>query len=242
VSERDRYRLSFESVAETYERARPLYAAEALAWMAERLPLRRVLDLGAGTGKLTRQLVELGADVVAVEPGDEMRAVFARVLPEVELLAGSAEAIPLAEASVDAITAGQAFHWFEPAAALHEMHRVLRPGGGVALLWNEWDADDPLMHALGEIVDRYRPDWIREPDWEHPLQSTPLFENRELRTFKHAESVEPDVLVERVSSISSIVNASGEDRERALADVRALVGGGPVPTALVTRVGVADRA
>src|SRR6266852_2460351 len=124
----DRYRCSFDSVADRYERARPPYADEALAWIAERLPFERVLDLAAGTGKLTRQLVARGADVVAVEPGDAMRAVLERIVPEAHALAGSAEAIPLPDASVDAITVGQAFHWFRVPEALVEMHRVLRPG------------------------------------------------------------------------------------------------------------------
>ena len=120
----DRYRYSFESVAELYERSRPAYAEDAVAWAAGRLglgPGRRVLDLAAGTGKLTRQLLALGVDVVAVEPGDEMRGVLERVLPEVEVLAGRAEQIPLPDASVDAVAVGQAFHWFDPEPALAEM-------------------------------------------------------------------------------------------------------------------------
>src|SRR6478672_11776732 len=122
----DRYRCSFDSVAEIYERTRPGYSDEALAFVAQRLPLKRVLDLGAGTGKLTRQLVALGADVVAVEPGDAMRAVLERVVPEAQVLAGSAEEIPLPDASVDTVTAAQAFHWFRTDEALAEMYRVLR--------------------------------------------------------------------------------------------------------------------
>jgi len=138
-------------VAEAYERSRPGYAPTALAWLAERIgigPGRRVLDLAAGTGKLTRQLLTLGADVVAVEPGDEMRGVLVRVVSEAETLAGSAEAIPLPDAAVDAVTVGQAFHWFRTEEALGEIHRVLRPGGALALLWNEWDHQDPLQRRV----------------------------------------------------------------------------------------------
>src|SRR4051812_3416336 len=127
---KDRYRLSFGSVAEAYERARPLYAVEALEWLQERLPLRRVLDVGAGTGKLSRQLGALGADVVAVEPDEHMRSVFARVLPEIELLAGSAEELPLADASAAVATVAQAFHWFDPERALPGPHRGRRPRRG----------------------------------------------------------------------------------------------------------------
>lgn len=159
---KDRYRLSFDTVADTYERTRPQYAAEALAFIAERLPLRQVLDLGAGTGKLTRQLVALATDVVAVEPGDAMRAVLERVVPEARALAGSAERIPLPDASIDVVTVGQAFHWFRADEALAEMHRVLRPGGGYALLWNRWDDDDPLLHELNDLIERLRPEGTNE--------------------------------------------------------------------------------
>ena len=137
---RDEFRLSFETVADAYERARPGYAPAAVEWIAERLPFGRVLDLAAGTGKLTRQLVARGADVVAVEPGEEMRAVLARVVPGVEVLAGSAEAIPLPDESVDTVTVAQAFHWFRAEEALAEIHRVLRPGGLLLSL----DFDRPL--------------------------------------------------------------------------------------------------
>src|SRR3954469_20179657 len=176
VSEKDRYRLSFGSVADIYERARPLYAPEALEWLRGRLPLRRVVDVGAGTGKLSRQLAALGTDVVAVEPDEAMRAVFARVLPEIELLAGSAEELPLPDGSVDAVTAAQAFHWFDLERALPELHRVIRPGGGIAVLWNEWDDDDARIHALNEIVKRRRPSEIVNSWDAHPLTGTPLFE------------------------------------------------------------------
>jgi SAM-dependent methyltransferase len=241
VSEKDRYRLSFGAVAEAYERARPLYAEDALAWLRERLPLVRVLDLGAGTGKLTRQLAALGADVVAVEPDAEMRAVFARTVPGVEVRAGSAEEIPLADESVDTVTAGQAFHWFDLERALPEIHRVLRTGGGVALLWNEWDDDDPLMHDLNEIVARRRVRELLDAEERHPLDDSPLFANRELRTFGQRETLDPEIVVERVSSVSAIVTLAPDERERVLREVRRLVGAGPVPFVLKTVVAVADR-
>jgi ubiquinone/menaquinone biosynthesis C-methylase UbiE len=119
----------FEQAADAYERARPTYPQAAVAWLCERLAVRRgrrVLDLAAGTGKLTRSLVAAGADVVAVEPIAAMRE---RLPPEVEALDGTAEAIPLPGASVDAVTVAQAFHWFDAEPALAEIHRVLRPGG-----------------------------------------------------------------------------------------------------------------
>jgi SAM-dependent methyltransferase len=242
VSE-DRYRLSFDAVADIYERTRPTYAPDALAFVAERLPLRRVLDLGAGTGKLTRQLVALGADVVAVEPGDAMRAVLTQVVPGAEALAGSAEEIPLPDASVDVVTAGQAFHWFRPDEALAEMHRVLRPSGGYALLWNRWDDDDPLMHELNDLIQRLRPAGTHDgrPAWEEALGATPLFCAPEEKRFPHAERLDVDTIVGRVASVSAVAAAPPEEQARVEAEVRALVPRPEVDFPMITEVIVADR-
>src|SRR3954471_8566865 len=235
----ERYRCSFDGVADVYERSRPGYAAEAVAWIAERLPFGRVLDLGAGTGKLTRQLVPYAAEVLAVEPGDEMRRVLQEVVPGGDVLFGTAENIPLPDASVDAITVAQAFHWFEPDRALAEMHRVLRSGGGVALLWNEWDEDDALLHSINAVIDRLRPDRSAEVHREL-LESTPLFTDRERRQFRHEQTVEADAVIELVQSISAIAAAAPEERERALGEIRDLVGAHPIAFPLITEVGVAD--
>jgi ubiquinone/menaquinone biosynthesis C-methylase UbiE len=241
VSDHDRYRVSFDSVADVYERSRPEYAPDALAWIAQRLRLDRVLDLGAGTGKLTRQLMALGADVVAVEPGDEMRAVLARSVPGVDVRAGSAEEIPLEDASVDAITVAQAFHWFRVNEALREMHRVLRPGGGFALLWNEWDEEDALMRALNEVVNTLRPQGTHGGRHYEALQESELFGPREEQSFHHADEVPAAVAVERVSSVSALAAAETADRERALAEVRKIVGAGTVGFPMLTKVYIADR-
>lgn len=239
----DRYRCSFDSVAEVYERARPSYADDALAWLSERLPLRRVLDLGAGTGKLTRQLVALGADVVAVEPGDAMRAVLERAVPQAEALAGSAEEIPLPDESVDAILVGQAFHWFRTEEALAEMHRVLRPGGGFGLLWNEWDDDDPLLHELNDLVEKLRPQPTRDgpPPWRAQLVGSSLFGELDERSFRHAERIDADTIVGRVASVSAVAAATPEQQEQVEARVRVLVRARLVDFPMITSVIVADR-
>lgn len=229
-------RLSFNSIADVYERSRPLYAPDAVAWVAQRLPFERVLDLAAGTGKLTRQLLPLAASVVAVEPGAEMRTVFERVLPDVELLDGAAESIPLADESVDAVTVAQAFHWFERDVALVEMHRVLRPGGGFALLWNEWHFPE-----LNAIVDRLRRWPARDDDAYDQLLATPLFRNFDEPKFAHSDRVSAETVIDRVSSVSAVINASAGDREAALADVRALVGDETIEFPMVTSVIAADR-
>jgi ubiquinone/menaquinone biosynthesis C-methylase UbiE len=239
----DRYRCSFDSVADRYERARPGYADDAVAWIAERLPFERVLDLAAGTGKLTRQLVACGADVVAVEPGDAMRALLERVVPEAQALAGSAEAIPLPDRSVDAVTVGQAFHWFRTGEALAEMHRVLRPGGGFALLWNQWDDDDPLLHELNELVEALRPEGTHEPreSWQAVLDASPLFAGLEERSFRHAERLDTDTIVDRIASVSAVAAAGPQEQAQVEARVRALVRDDPVDFPLITSVIVGDR-
>jgi ubiquinone/menaquinone biosynthesis C-methylase UbiE len=148
---------SFGQIAAEYDAARPEYPAEALARAESALGLdarSRVVDLAAGSGRLTRALTERFGEVVAVEPDDAMRAILMRRSPEVEALAGTAERIPLSDGNVDAVFVGDAFHWFDERSAVEEIARVLRPGGGVALLWNNWWRDsaggttDSLQPAL----------------------------------------------------------------------------------------------
>jgi SAM-dependent methyltransferase len=151
---------SFELVVDEYERGRPEYPDEAIEWVADELDLgpgRTVVDVGAGTGKLTRALVETGAHVIAVEPGAAMLAELQRVVPGVDSLRSAAESLPLGDASVDAITAGSAFHWFRHDEALPEFRRVLRPGGGIALLWNSRDRERSLQKEISELINRFVP-------------------------------------------------------------------------------------
>ena len=151
-------RVGFGRGARAYERARPVYPAEAVAWLAESLDLRpgqTVVDLGAGTGKLSGLLVPTGARVVAVEPVAEMRRLLERVAG-VEVLDGAAEAIPLPDASADAVSVAEAFHWFHSDEALGEIHRVLRPACALALVWNRLDSTDPVSAAFQEVLERYR--------------------------------------------------------------------------------------
>lgn len=161
-----RHAASFGGVAEAYERGRPSFPPPLVDHVVAALDLRpgrRVLDLAAGTGKLTRRLVDSGAEVVAVEPSAGMRDVFTSLLPDVVVLDGTAEAIPVDPASVDAVTVAQAWHWFDAAAAFAELDRVLRPHGLAALVWNVRDQDDPLEAAATEVLAPYRED---TPGWE----------------------------------------------------------------------------
>ena len=142
---------SFGRAVDEYERARPSYPQEAVDWLVPD-GVRTVLDLGAGTGKFTRSLVARGLEVIAVEPDDVMRAALAAALPPVRAIKGTAEAIPVPDASVDVITAAQSWHWVDESRALPEVARVLKPGGSLALVWNLRDESVPWVKRLGEIM------------------------------------------------------------------------------------------
>lgn len=220
----------FSAAADVYQRARPGYPDEAVAWLAERLgigPGRDVLDLAAGTGKLTRALAPLGARLVAVEPIPEMRAELERALPEVDACEGAAEAIPLADASVDAVACAQAFHWFRHDEALAEIHRVLRPGGGLGLVWNVRDERDPLQARISEILAPHRDDAVgfRRGRWREALERSPLFGPLEHRAWAHLDRISLERLLERVSSTSFVAAMSPAEREAVLEEVRAVASG-----------------
>jgi SAM-dependent methyltransferase len=213
VSERSR---SFETVAAEYERHRPEYPAEALLWAAQRLGLEpgaRVLDVGAGTGKLTRGLVALGFEAVAVEPGGPMLAQLREALPEAEAHEAPAEAIPLPDTSVAAAFAGQAFHWFDRTHALPELHRVISPGGGgLALLWNWWDERDPLQRELGELVGYAG----HEPYREEELPGEPWFRELGRTVVETVQESSPDALVGYLSTVSAFLVAELADQDESL--------------------------
>jgi SAM-dependent methyltransferase len=237
----DRYRYSFETVAEQYERARPPYADDAVAWIAGLLgigPGVPVLDLAAGTGKLTRQLVALGADVVAVEPGEEMRGVLERVVPQARVLAGVAEDIPLADGSVRAATVGQAFHWFDPKPAFAELRRVIRPDGGFAFLWNMWDDHDPLLGPIDRLLDEIRPAPARGGSWQE-ASPVPL----ERRRFVQRRAMTVEAIVEWAGSTSGFVNAPRAEQDRIVGEIRRLAEayGGEVSVATEVFVGQLTR-
>jgi SAM-dependent methyltransferase len=217
----------FAAAADAYERGRPDYPAAAIARIVSRLELRggrTVLDLAAGTGKLTRLLVPSGANLIALEPVREMRSQLERQVPGVATLAGTAERIPVADSYVDAVTVAQAFHWFKADEALREIYRVLRPGGGLALIWNARDERDPLQAALSEIIDPLEGDTPRrkQGNWKTLLEESGLFERSERSLFDHAQPVNEQGLVERTLSISYIANAPQALRADVEARVRAL--------------------
>jgi SAM-dependent methyltransferase len=234
----------FARSADAYDRARPDYPEPAIAWLAERMGLhagRTVVDLAAGTGKLTRPLAATGAETIAIEPVAEMRA---RIGPAAAgALDGTAEAMPLPDASADAVTVGQAFHWFDGAAALAEIHRVLRPGGALALVWNRRPLEHPVHAEIERIIAPYHRDEPRHRSgaWRSAFEATTLFGPLEERTFEHARPHDADALADRVGSTSFIAALDDEPRAEVIAAVRALAAGGPVDVPYVCEVFVCDR-
>jgi ubiquinone/menaquinone biosynthesis C-methylase UbiE len=218
----------FERAGDDYERGRPSYPAEAIEFLVQKLGVGRgvrVLDLAAGTGKLTRQLVPTGAELIAVEPVAGMRRKLVEALPAVEALAGTAEALPLSDASVDFVFCGQAFHWFDGDRALAEIHRVLRPGGGLALVWNVRDETVEWERRLTELIKRYesnapRKRWGR---WREAFERTELFTPLERRDFVHTQEGDVETMLARVGSISFVSALPDDERKQFLAEVRSLV-------------------
>jgi SAM-dependent methyltransferase len=214
---------SFDRAALEYERARPGWPEEAL----ELVPVpttATVLDLGAGTGKLTRVLTRRYARVIAVEPLDGLREILAYTVPDAEALEGRAEAIPLEDAAVDAVFAGQAFHWFANDEAVAEIARVLRPDGVLALLWNEALAPSPLPAPY-----RARLDELREsvsfvsPEEGREVLARGGFEKLQTASVEHEQvSTREDVLA-FAASVSWIAHRPGEERSQILAELAAIL-------------------
>jgi SAM-dependent methyltransferase len=219
----------FERGAESYERGRPGYPKTAVRWMLGGLGVSArstVVDLGAGTGKLTRMLVRSGAQVIAIEPVPAMRRTFARMLPGVSIIDGTAESMPLASGSVDAVTAAQAFHWFATRRAVDEIHRVLRPDGGLGLIWNRRDLRDPLQAALDAIVRPHRgvaPAHERD-QWRQVIDGNPRFRPAGERQFKQGQPVDAEGVVDRVLSTSFIASLGEPARSQVIRQVRDVIG------------------
>ncbi|MEK6275581.1 MAG: class I SAM-dependent methyltransferase [Actinomycetota bacterium] len=214
--------FSFGNVAETYHRVRPPYSQRLLDRAQEALELgagAHVLDLAAGTGRLTQELALRFAEVVAVEPDERMRAVHGGAL------AGSAEAIPLEDASVDAVFVGEAFHWFDPAAAIGELVRVLRPRGGLAIVSTHWWETEPPVPAdalelLSEPYERSRPQ--RRPPWDDAFAGSPFGPLNYERAVDEL-TVGPDELLTLYSTTSSLASLPVEERAALFAQVRPLL-------------------
>ncbi len=211
---------SFAEVADAYERARPGYPDDAVRWLTGETPLD-VVDLGAGTGKLTRSLVALGHRVTAVEPLPEMLEHLRAALPDVTALSGSAESMPLRSESVDVVTIAQAFHWFDHGPALAEIARVLRPGGAIAPVWNSRDDRDPCVRRLSEVAlgtESVRP----LTDVVAPVGASGLFGDVEHASFTFVQELDRERLLDLVVSRSYCAVMSDEERAPVLVNVARL--------------------
>jgi len=233
--------MGFDSNAGAYDRARPSYPADAVAHVVGHGgigPGRRVLDLAAGTGKLTTLLMASGAEVVAVEPVAGMRDVLAATTPGAEVLDGVAEGLPVPDASADAITVAQAFHWFANDAALAEFARVLRPGARLAIVWNTRDLTQPLHRALHELILPYRRDEPRHNtgDWEAAFRADGPFRLLEHWEHPNVQELSRDGLVERALSTSFIAALPASERDVVAERVRALVSTEPAGLAYTSEL------
>jgi SAM-dependent methyltransferase len=199
---------SFARVADAYEQARPGYPADAVLWLAGETPCD-VVDLGAGTGKLTRSLAALGHHVVAVEPLGEMLDRLRATVPGVTAVTGSAESMPLPDGAADVVACAQAFHWFDQEAALAEIARVLRPGGRIALVWNVRDERVPWVSELSDaMVGRTGVDRGAAA----PIEQSGLYGPVEHATFEHTQTVDRDALRALVLSRSYCAVLPEEER------------------------------
>lgn len=211
-----------------YEAARPSYPPDVVAWFTEHLhlgPGRRVADVAAGTGKLTRLLTPTGADLLAVEPVPGMRATFRQMLPEIPVVAGTAEAMPFAHRSFDAITVAQAWHWFDHERATAEMARVLRPGGYLGLVWNARDRTESWVDAVWTIMDRVekRAPWRNHENWrDSALAGGGMVDFGEMHAgeFRHLQPITREGVVQRVASVSHVAVLPAAEREAVLDEVR----------------------
>jgi SAM-dependent methyltransferase len=216
----------FARAAEAYERGRPGYPEDALEWLAAQLG-QRVIDLAAGTGMLTRELAGRGFDVVAVEPVAQMRSLIA-VGERVRVVDGTAEAIPCADASADAVTVAQAFHWFDGPRALREIHRVLVDGGVLALVWNRRRTEDAIHRRIDELLAPFRGDTPAHAtaQWRGAIDDSELFEPAGRRRFDNEQRLDGDGLVDRFGSVSFVAALDAAQREELHAAVRALAAAG----------------
>jgi SAM-dependent methyltransferase len=213
--------VGFERGATDYERGRPAYpdAAIALLWRTLGIgPGSVVMDLAAGTGKLTRALVGRGAAVIAVEPVAGMRRQLVAAVPDARVREGTAEHLPVDDASVDAVLVAQAFHWFDIPAAAAEIHRALVPGGGLGVVRNEWDESVPWVGDLRALIARHagEPPHRHGRRWRAALEATGLFTPLEEEVFDHSVQVDVATLQARVASLSYVAMMEEEARTRLL--------------------------
>jgi SAM-dependent methyltransferase len=235
----------FGAEAGAYDRARPSYPPEAISWLADKLgigPGRQVVDLAAGTGKLTTLLAGTGADLIAVEPVTSMRERLRDLLPGVPVLSGVAEALPLADSSVDVVLVAQAFHWFDARRAMTEIARVVRPGGYLGLLWNARDRSLEWVDQVWSVMDRVErhAPWREERDGSGPDDRRLARSERYLAgpadsnwspwvesTFYHVHYSTHDDVLDRMRSVSHIAVLPPARQGSVLDEIKAILSDHP---------------
>ena len=222
----------YSTAPEQYVSGRPGYSAEAASWLRDVVGVEAgsvVVDLGAGTGKFLPYLIDTGARVIAVEPVEAMRTTLARKYPQVEAMAGSADAMPLAYGTVDAVVCAQAFHWFATKSALSEIVRVLKPGGRLGLIWNRRDISVDWVRRLSDLTDRHQGDVPRYQDggWREafPFEGLALVDEQH---FQHSHVGPPEqVIVGRTLSVSFVAAMTKAEQDRIADQVRGLIAATP---------------
>ncbi len=235
----------FGAEAAAYDRARPSYPPEAIAWLTGKLgigPACQVVDLAAGTGKLTALLADTGADLVAVEPVASMRDRLRERLPDIPVLAGVAEALPFAGKSVDAVVVAQAFHWFDARRAMSEIARVVRPGGCLGLMWNARDRSLEWVDQVWSVMDRVerRAPWRDERDGSGSASTALARTERHLAgpsdsnwspwveaTFFHVHYSSHEDVLDRMRSVSHVAVLAPAQQDSVLREISAILSDHP---------------
>jgi len=222
----------FTAGAAAYVAGRPEYPPEIEGWLRTDLGLSRgktALDLAAGTGKFSSRLVATGATVIAVEPVQAMLDELIRQYPGIEARNGSAQAIPLADASVDAVVCAQSFHWFATPEALHEIHRVLEPGGAFGLVWNLRDESVPWVAALTRIMQPFEGDAPRfhSQKWRDVFPAEGFSPLREKRFANHHTGSPEKVIINRIFSVSFMAALAREQQEQVAEQMRQVIANSP---------------
>ncbi|MEZ4845590.1 MAG: methyltransferase domain-containing protein [Bdellovibrionota bacterium] len=220
--------MQFQTDTGAYERGRPEYPQKVIDCLSVSFPIlpnSTVLEIGSGTGKFTRLLLENGVNPIALEPLEYMRKRFSQMFPNVEVIDGVAEAIPLPDQSVDHVIVAQAFHWFDAHKAMREIHRVLKPKGNLALVWNVQDRSVDWVEKLGQIVDEHEKGitQYRTSQWRNAFMAFKIFSPLQEVKFNHVHSSTPEMILDRVASISFIAALPESEKKLVLKNVRNLI-------------------